>query len=397
MFQDTNLTFFLGVGDALMKLGFKVYDFQAASNRYERDFPLWVEAARLRQEVRPYNKSDFDKLIGNHDAIVGTPACFFDEDIVKLYPGVKVILVTGDCVPKAVLETPTSGFWTRFDPAYHGNVDRFVKLIMTSTKSPCVNNDRAIRDNVREKNFLEIRNLIAWIPLCEFLQVKIPNSPAPELHDNRSRAELAARPWRAVSEKTKKAGQRIVIGMAYAFTIASVTLTAFLAIVLGAVGLYQLSSTSLHLFHFLAARSQIRDMTRLAAASLALLTFICGIGAGYSIALMCIPEPTVIESPRDHRHRNNNGRRRGGEGRGRQTENDENRRLGRPILDEWKGVQETIHKDDAKMVKEGRATFEEMKNGKHVTFHVTHKQTESGRDLFSGPRKVLSVTEETVE
>lgn len=79
-----------GVGDALKKLGFKVYDFQAASNHYERDFPLWLEAARQRQEGRPYSKSDFDKVIGDYDAIVGAPACFFDVEFVKLYPGVKV-------------------------------------------------------------------------------------------------------------------------------------------------------------------------------------------------------------------------------------------------------------------------------------------------------------------
>ncbi|KAF3033506.1 hypothetical protein E8E12_004522 [Didymella heteroderae] len=387
-----------GVGDALTKLGFKVYDFQAASTRYERDFPLWVEAAWLRQEGRPYNKSDYDKLIGDHGAIVGMPACFFDKEIVKLYPGVKVILVTGSCVVNTVLETPTADFWARFDPIYHGNIDRFVGLITGSSNSPCVNNDRAIREAVREKNLLEIRNSIAWIPLCEFLHLKVPDIPAPELHDNRTRAELAARPWRAVSEKANRVGWRIVMTLAYALTMASVALVSALAAVLGGVALYQLSSAGLHLFHFLAARSQVRDTTRLAAAGLALLTFVCGIGAGYSIALMRIPEPIIVDPPpHDHRRKGNNGHRRAGKGRGRQIENEENRRPERLILDEWSGVQENIRKDDANMIKEGRVTFEEWQNGKHVTFYVTHKRTEGDRRLFSGPRKVLSVTEETVE
>ena len=394
---DATLTFIVGVGDALTKLGFKVYDFQVASKRYERDFPLWVEAACLRNEGRPYNKSDFDKLFGDHNAIVGMPACFFDADLVKLYPGVKVILVTGEYVLEGVLEAPTAGFWARFDPVYHGNVDRFLKLIAKSSKSPCINNDQAIRENVRQKNLLEIRKLIAWIPLCEFLQVKVPVTPAPELHDERSRVEMTARPWRVVSEKAEKAGQRIVMGMTYAFTMASVTLVAVLAASLGASGLHLLSYAGLHFFHFLVACSRIRDMTRGAAAGLAFVALVCGMAAGYAIALIRIPEPTVVESsPRDHRRRNNHGRRRSGRGRGRQAENDENRRPERPVLDKWSGVQDNIRKDDAEMVKEGRATFEEWK-GKNVTFNVTHKRTESGQDLSVGRRKILSVTEETVE
>ncbi|KAF3050846.1 hypothetical protein E8E11_008818 [Didymella keratinophila] len=369
-----------GVGDALTKLGFKVYDFQAASKRYECDFPLWVEAACLRDEGRPYNKSDFDKLIGDHDAIVGMPACFFYEDFVKLYPGVRVILVTGDQVVKTVLKTDMADFWVRFDPVYLGNIDRFLKFITKSGKSPCVNNDGAIRENVRQKNLLEIRNLIAWIPLCEFLQVKVPDTPAPELHDNRSRAEMTARPWRVVSERANMVGQRIGMGMGYAFTMASVTLIAVLAAVLGSVGLYLLSSAGLHLIRFLAARSRIRDTTRGAAAGLALLTFVCGMGAGYAIALMRTSKPVVVESPPcDNRRRNNGRRRGGGKGRGRQADNDENRRPERPVLDKWSGVQDNIRKDDAEMVKECRATFEEWKGP------------------VEWPRKILSITEETVE
>lgn len=326
------------------------------------------------------------------------PTCFFDEDIVKLYPGVKVILVTGNCVLKTVIETPTTRFWARFDPVYHGNIERFRRLITKSSNSPCVNNAQAIRDHVRERNLLEIHNLIVWIPLCEFLQVKVPETPAPELHDDRTTTELAARPLSAVSEKVHKVGRRVVEGLAYVLTMASITLVSAVAVVLGGVGLYQLSSVGLHLFHFLASCSQIRDITRGAAAGLAFLTFVCGMGAGYAIALMRIPESAAIESPpRDYRRRDNNGRRQGGKGRGRQADNDENRRPERPVLDEWSGVQENIRKDDANMVKGGQATFEEWKNGKHVTFHVTHKRTENGQDLYSGPRKVVSVTEETVE
>ncbi|KAF1363990.1 hypothetical protein EJ07DRAFT_152055 [Lizonia empirigonia] len=83
-----------GIADALKRLGFKVYDFQAASNRYIRDFPLWLEAARLRSEGRPYNQSDYDKLIGDYNALVGAPTCFFDHEKPRPVFGSSSILLT---------------------------------------------------------------------------------------------------------------------------------------------------------------------------------------------------------------------------------------------------------------------------------------------------------------
>lgn len=387
-----------GISDALKTLRFKVYDVKTASDRYERDFPLWLEAARLRQEGQPYNKSDFDKMIGDYDAVVGAPACYFDLDFVKLYPNVKVILVTREAsseMIQRVYKKIKSRFWQRFDPDYYGKLNQFFRLCATD---PCINQDSVIRSHVREKNLLEIHNLIAWVPLCEFLGVKVPDAPTHELHDNTTKAELAARPRRAVIEQAKKSSDRICKSLAYIVTTASVILASAVAVVFGGIALYRLSSAGSYLFHFLAARSQIRDTTRLAAASLAMLTFVCGMGAGYSIALMRVPEPIVVDlPPRENRRRNNNGRRNGGKGRDRQSEHTENKRPERPTLDKWAGVQENIRRDDAEKIQEGRATFEEWKNGKHVTFRVTHKRTESGQNLFSGPRKVLSVTEETIE
>lgn len=212
-------------------------------------------------------------------------------------------------------------------------------------------------------------------------------------------AELTARPWRALLEKANTVGRQIAMGMANVLTMASMTLVSALAFLLGGVGLHLLSSAGIHLLHFLAPRSRIRDTTRGVAAGIALFTLICGTGTGYTIARMRIPEPAVAKSSyRDHQRRSENDRRRGGRrGWGRQTDNGENRGPERPTLAEWSGVQESIRKDDAGMVNKSRATFEECKTGKHVTFHVTHKRTETDQDLFSGSRKVLSVTKETVQ
>ncbi len=394
----SSLTSVAGIGDALKKLGFKVYDFQAASNRYERDFPLWLEAARLREEGRPYNKSDYDKVIGDHDAIVGVPACSFDEDLVRLYSNVKVILLTRDsdqAVIQELWEKVSSPFWQRIDPAYFAALGHFLTLY---AKAYDIHHDsnQAIRDIVRGKNMLEIRNLIAWVPLCQFLGVRVPDEPAPELHDKTIKGEIAARPQRMISESLKKTSRCIFNNLKQILTLIFISLVSALAVFLGVVGLPRLSSYGVQLISFLLLCSQVRDVTCLLAVGAASCTFVCGFVAGYCLGLTH-KAGAVMESPRpDFSHKSRFNRKKTHHDRGRQFDNIENVRPERPVLQEWCGVQENIRRDDAGMRKEGQASLEEWKNGKHVTFHVKHKRTEAGQDLFSGPRKIVSVTEETV-
>ncbi|KAJ8113833.1 hypothetical protein OPT61_g4125 [Boeremia exigua] len=389
-----------GVSDALKKLGFKVYDFQAASDRYERDFPLWLEAARLRQEGRPYNKADFDKVIGDYDAIVGVPAGFFGKDFINLYSNVKVILLTTHSNLHAVpelCEKIMSPFWQRIDPAYFGAIRRFFKVITKSDVNRPININKTIREVVRKKNLLEIRTLIAWVPLCEFLGVPVPEGPAPELHDDTIKEVLAARPQRMFAEAVEQVRCYMVESLRNFLTMASVMSVAALAVLLGAIGLSRFLSYSSQLPSFLLSRSQVRDVTRLLAVVAASCALVCGFVSGYYFALRRRPSALPTEPPRlDYQRTNSRPTKRMRHGRGRQSDKNENARPERPTLEEWKGVQENIRKDDAEMKKEGETSFEGWKNGKHVTFHVTHKRTEAGQDLFSGPRKVVSVTEETV-
>ncbi|KAF9700909.1 hypothetical protein EKO04_000203 [Ascochyta lentis] len=391
-----------GISAALKKLGFKVYDFQAASSRYERDFPLWAEAALLRKEGRPYNQSDYDKLIGDYNALVGAPTSFFESEFVKLYPNVKVIMMTHQPDPAIVagiFGKVTSRFWRRVDPAYHGNMFRFLTLSDDAELNHCVGVDqRFVREVVREKDLLEIHSLVAWIPLCKFLGVSVPDGPAPELHDNETKTELAARPQRALSETGNRVCRSIVKVLSYISTMALVTTIAVLTVVIGAFVLLKLSFIVMRLFNFLVIRSQVRDVMRFLAVGVALLTLACGFVAGYTLGSSRHSKVVEISSPTPENQRKfRNGRRKSKQDRSRQSDNDENTRPERPVLPSWSGVQDDIRKDDAAMYKEGKTTFEEWKNGKHVTFHVTHKRTEGGQQFFSGPRKVLSVTEETIE
>ncbi|KAJ4341333.1 hypothetical protein N0V95_007244 [Ascochyta clinopodiicola] len=390
-----------GISDALKKLGFKVYDFQAASHRYERDFPLWAEAARLRNEGRPYNQSDYDKLIGDYNALVGAPTSFFDGEFVRLYPNVKVILVTRQPDASAVaslLGKVSSRFWCRFDPVYHGNMYQFVMLNGGSELAQCVGtNEQVIREAVREKNLLEIHNLVAWVPLCSFLGVPVPDVPALELHNNAIKAELAFRPRRAFSETLNRVRRIIAKMLLYNFTMAFVTTTAALAVLVGALVLLKLSTMAYRLFIFLAVRLQLRDVMRGLAVGAAIIALICGFTAGYALGARQTEVVEIASPTPEYQRKFRNSRRKDKQGRGRQSNNDENTRPERPVLPSWSGVQDDIRRDDAAMYKESQATFEEWRNDKHVTFHVKHKRTEGGQQFLSGPRKVLSVTEETIE
>ena len=194
-------------------------------------------------------------------------------------------------------------------------------------------------------------------------------------------------------EKASKALQLVVMVLKHTSILASVALIGALAVFLGTPDLLKSSKTSFRLFHFLMVHPQIRDITRLSAVGAASTTLMCGFVVGYTVASFHNSRAASATSPaREHRHRTNNSQRKGKQARGGQSKNDENTRPERPTLPMWSGVQEHIRKNDAEMQRVGMATFEKRKD-KHVTFHVTHKRTESSQDLSSGPRNITSVEE----
>lgn len=252
--------------------------------------------------------------------------------------------------------------------------------------------EQVVREFVREKNLLVIHNFVAWVPLCQFLSVKVPDAPPPELHDRTFQAMSATRPQHVFLDKRYKVRCIIV----YTCRVIVLILLTASAVGLGAVVLFKSLSVSYKLFCLLMVRSQIRDVTRLLAVG------ICGFGAGYCLAMKHASKAAAVIPPhREYQRKPRNGWKKGKQDRERQPYRNENARSDRPILPSWNGVQEDIRKADAEMFKEarkeGQVTFEEWRNGKHVTFNVTHKLTQSGQHVFSGPRKVLSVTEEKIE
>ncbi|KAF3002983.1 protein transport protein bet1 [Curvularia kusanoi] len=375
-----------GVAEALKLLGYKVYDFKAASDRYERDFPLWLEAARHRDEARPYNKSDLDKVFGDHDAIVGAPASFFGQDLVKLYLGVKVLLVTREfdaLTVNSFLSKIYSPFWQKFDPGFFGAIHQFLDRPVHVDN--CSETQQVIRETVKEKNLLEIQDLTAWNPLCEFLGKPVPDVAVPDLNDDTTAAVLAARPWTAICERVKKTAHHTMVVTTNILTMLTITAAAILAVI---VGIY-LSVSSVLTARRVWEWSRSRGVTPMLTAGLTLCGLLCGFLVGYVFALA--PKPSTIESePARHEPRKNkSGRKKIYEGRNTTTRP----KRPVPVLAEWSAVQDSIRRDDARIREERAATNEDW-TAQDVTFHVTHRQTEAGQALSRGSRNVVSIMED---
>lgn len=222
----TILTSALALAEALRILKFKVYDFKAASDRHARDFPLWVEAARLRSEGKPYNQMDYDKVIGDHNALVGAPTCFFGHDFIKLYPNVKVIMVTGGPNPGPVQKFlqklnmfAMDKVMTHIDADFFGNISTFLKL--ASKSKPDV---EAIRATVREGNLLEVDSLDAWQPLCDFLKLAVPKQAVPPMNNDTTAVELSRRPLEVLHKMVEVHGMKVVRGLQCLCAAAGVSL-----------------------------------------------------------------------------------------------------------------------------------------------------------------------------
>lgn len=355
-------------------------------------------------------------MIGNYDAIVGAPACFFDQEFVRLYPNVKIILVTRDANVKIVdrfLQKIFSPFWRQFDPAYFGHIYEFLTLLAKSDDELCQNSEQFISDTVKEKDLLKIHNDIAWAPLCEFLGVRVPDAAEPEFSDATTEALLAARPFRAVFKKVKQTAHSTAVAATHVFTKVAIVAASILAVFVCTVMLPKL----FHLLNVLVRHSLVRDVPRLFTAVAAFGGLLCGFIAGYSLAVARNPPapaitvasptsaPPTVDSPRrEYQRKNKWGRRKGRQDRDNRDSQDTNKQIPnkqttrpeRTVLSAWPGAQDNIHQDDARVREQAEATRAESSTASPASFNVTHKQTEAQGVLSSGPRKVLAVTKETL-
>lgn len=80
--------------NALTRMGFKPYHMAAAMTKPAIDFPCWEEAIRAKYhgDGKPFEREDFDKILGDYDAILDAPGVMFPDELLKAYPEAKVII-----------------------------------------------------------------------------------------------------------------------------------------------------------------------------------------------------------------------------------------------------------------------------------------------------------------
>lgn len=155
---------------------------------------------------------DWDSILGGYDSTVDWPGSFFWKELVDYYPDAKVLLSTreGDAWEKSMTDTiwgvlygdilikHISAARRKVDPAWDGYMDLMEQMWQ---KSGLIPEDpstadvgymaRAMEDyNEQVKSSVPADRLLVWTatdgwePLCEFLEVPVPDSPFPRVNDS---------------------------------------------------------------------------------------------------------------------------------------------------------------------------------------------------------------------
>jgi hypothetical protein len=204
------------VESALSQLGFNVYKgmkhaFLHAS-RGENTYPQWSEALDAKYALstpsnkrygttRPFTSDDFDKILGNYDAVVGWPLSCFPQEALAAYPDAKVILMDrpvaswSASLRRTLVTRLTWRSWKILLPLENGLIRDCIEC-----GQRCLNawtdgrpwDREALERHYEEHNVLVKkecerlgRKLLVyeakdgWAPLCEFLGKDVPDVQFP--------------------------------------------------------------------------------------------------------------------------------------------------------------------------------------------------------------------------
>ncbi|KAI9723164.1 MAG: hypothetical protein M1828_004267 [Chrysothrix sp. TS-e1954] len=199
---------------ALLDLDYSdVYHFAAIFNENPHDASLWNAALLAKYENlgSPFQKSDWDALLGHCMAVTDTPCTVFWRELVDLYPDAKVILTLRD-TPEQWHRSAIETMMHVFDGVYPRHptllqrvfklfgpppteVDRMHELLLKHYmyKDLHTNGVQFYKEHAEEvqrvvpKERLLVMNVKeGWDPLCRFLGVEKPGWEFPRVNDTGS-------------------------------------------------------------------------------------------------------------------------------------------------------------------------------------------------------------------
>jgi hypothetical protein len=178
--------------------------------------------------------ADWPSIFDDFQSTVDWPGSFFYKELVDVYPEAKVLLSTrdGDAWARSMRDT-VWGVWygdgllrhmsdarTKVDPGWQGFAELLRPMCQrsglmpggaeTTTEQMAAGMERfeeEVKQTVPADRLLVWSVADGWEPLCEFLEVRVPDTPFPHLNDtlefkNRviDGALLAVQAWRAEQE-----------------------------------------------------------------------------------------------------------------------------------------------------------------------------------------------------
>ncbi|KAI7208535.1 hypothetical protein KC333_g9106 [Hortaea werneckii] len=180
---------------------------------------LWMQALRAKFYGLPPPRGDtgipihedktfWDGLLGHVSATTDSPANLFGEELVRLYPDTKVVLVDRGVESwfaswMAFCENaydPFIGLLGRLDPGFLGRITGVGGCITGITAGFAGNKHEArvrskrayryhyrdVREFVPRERLLEFRLEEGWGPLCAFLGREVPDVPFPHMNEKES-------------------------------------------------------------------------------------------------------------------------------------------------------------------------------------------------------------------
>ena len=168
---------------------------------------LWNQAldAKFFDQGRIFTRSDWDQLLGDYGAVADLPAIAFAEDFINIYPECKVVLVERDIgawyksFNEGVMVTLWNPFFraiARLDSRFSGRLgsvsDRWCRGWMRAYSledmqekaRPKYREHYALVERVTPpERLLKFELKDGWGPLCDFLQMPVPEVPFPRVNE----------------------------------------------------------------------------------------------------------------------------------------------------------------------------------------------------------------------
>jgi hypothetical protein len=174
---------------------------------------MWDEAldAKFFGDGDPFTRHDWDQLLGHVSAVCDLPSYAFSPELIEAYPEAKVILCSRDIdswyrsFDEAVIRQgykPIFDYLAYLDPNWTGRLRWLAKKIMkgyfrADTQEQLRDNAKSIfRDHYNlvrrvtpKDRLLEFELSTGWAPLCDFLDMEIPDKPFPRINDTAAMQE----------------------------------------------------------------------------------------------------------------------------------------------------------------------------------------------------------------